>query len=89
MYKKTAIFLTTLLFVFILCGAASAATVKANHNTVSNIKVGTVNYDQDHASIDGTRVVLEQTNSSGSTAIYYKNLATGSSSKVLSSKQNQ
>ena len=40
-------------------------------------------------SIDGTRVIWEQRDSSHHDAIYYKNIATGWTDKVLKSTQNQ
>lgn len=52
-------------------------------------KVGALSYDQNDAAIDGSKVVWVQKTATGTTAIYYKNMASGVTSRVYQSKLNQ
>lgn len=86
MKNKVVLLLFTLVAAFILCGAASAATLKNSHTNIVKIKhSGTPTYDQWEPKIDGTRVVWTQTDASGKWTIYYKNLAVGKTIKIKQS----
>lgn len=90
MKKLLLIVLFIIVSAFVLCGAASAATVKTNQiNIVKINNVGAVNSDQNSPAIDGNRIVWDQSDSNGPTTIYYKNLTTGSYAKVRQSTQDQ
>ena len=86
MEKKILLLLTILVVAFIFCGAASAATVNTNHTNTVKVNKVVATVDQFEPAIDGTRIVWTQGDASGHSAIYYKNLATGSTGKVLISK---
>jgi hypothetical protein len=87
MQKKIIIILMTLVVAFIFCGPASAATVTGNNTTVTtHTSSPTGQFDP---AIDCNRIVWVQGDSYGHTAVYYKNLATSTTGKVLSSTQNQ
>lgn len=89
MHGKTFVFLAVIAVAIILCGAASAATVKtSNINNAKINNVGSTDQNQHGPAADGSRVVWIQTDSTGKSTIYYKNLAIGTKIKVKESSQS-
>ena len=75
----------------LLCGAASAATIKTNQLNKVKMSDEYLGYALQSPAIDGTQVVcvrLQQNNSDHDT-IFVKNLKTGKNGRVQLSTQNQ
>jgi TolB protein len=89
MQRKIFILLLTLLASFIVCGAASAATVKNNHITKVKDTVGLPAVYQSNPAMDGIRLVWEESDNGGQASIYVKNLQTGVRGRLQSSPNDQ